>query len=76
MREPKITESEWRAELDRCRPHKIPDFTAEQWAAIEYARETKPEVMWKDIVAFLKRRYNITIAINTLRNRYETRKRK
>ena len=75
MKEPKITESEWKAELDRCR-HGAPEFTEEQWRAIEYARDTKPAVMWKDLVAFLKRRYNISIHVNTLRNRYETRKRK
>jgi hypothetical protein len=75
MKEPRITESEWKAELDRCR-HGAPEFTEEQWKAIEYARDTKPAVQWNDLATFLKRRYNITIGTRALAYRYESRKRK
>ena len=73
MKEPKITESEWMAELDRCR-HKPPQLTEEQWRLVDYGRDNDSPVEWKYIVELLKKKYNISIAINTLRGRYESRK--
>ena len=71
MKPPKITESEWKAELDRLREKRMPEFSEEVYKYIDYARTGGNPVMWGDVAAGLKKHFNITGNVKSIQYRYE-----
>ena len=69
----KVTEPEWRTELDRLRGRpQIKEFTPEQVEFLRYARESENPVSWTGIAKLWKEQGWTELKEGALRRRYLT----